>query len=480
MSGSAEQPVLIGIAHNRRMASAGEAAPAGFEGEVLRPEDAGYDDARRVWNAMIDRRPELILRPTGIADVQAAVRHARATEREISVRGGGHSVVGHAVSDGGVMIDLSRMREVRIDPDAGLAIVQGGALLRDLDTAGAAHGMHVPAGVVSHTGVGGLALGGGEGWLGRRLGLTCDNLRRATVVTAGGAVVIASETDDSDLLWALRGGGGNFGIVTEFVFELHPVDGRVLSFDCFYGPDDGERVLHAFRELALDAPEETTLAAWVGTAGPWPFLREELHGQTLVNMSFIHVGDPEASRAVADAMRAAAPVVHEVEERMTFVELQAASDEAMSHGKRRYWKSHYLADLPEGAVDAFLSRGGTVPEGGLVANGSLEARGGAQARIGPDETAFANRDARFSWITMAAWDDPAEDAARMGAARRFADAMAPHASGVYVNALAESDGPGGLSAAYRPGHLARLARLKARYDPDNAFHLNQNIAPQSG
>ena len=462
------------------MASAGGAAPVGFQGEMLRPHDAGYDEARRVWNAMIDRRPELILRPVRTEDVQAAVRHARAADLEISVRGGGHSIVGHAVSDGGVMIDLSAMRGVGVDAETRIATVQGGALLRDLDAASAPHAMHVPAGVVSHTGVGGLALGGGEGWLGRRLGLTCDSLRRATVVNASGGIVIASETDDSDLLWALRGGGGNFGIVTEFVFELHPVDGRVLSFDCFYAPDDGEQVLRAFREIALDAPEETTLAAWVGTAGPWPFLPEELHGQTLVNLSFIHVGDPAATGSVADAMRAAAPVIHEAEERMTFLELQAASDAAMGHGKRRYWKSHYLTDLTDAAIGAFLSRGGPAPAGGVVANASLEARGGAQARVRPDATAFANRDARFSWITMAAWDDRAEDGARMGAARRFAEAMAPHASGVYVNALAESSESAGLSAAYRPAHLARLARLKARYDPENVFHLNQNIAPQAG
>jgi hypothetical protein len=268
--------------------------------------------------------------------------------------------------------------------------------------------------------------------------------------------------------------------VTEFVFELYPLDPRVLSVDCFYSADDGEQVLRAFREIALDAPEETTVAAWVGTAGPWPFLPNELHGQTLVNLSFIHVGDPSAASGVADALRGAAPVIHESQEQMTFGELQSASDEAMAHGKRRYWKSHYLTELTDAAIGAFLSRGGPASSDGIVANASLEARGGAQARIGPDATAFANRDARFSWITMAAWDDPAEDGPRMGAARRLADAMAPHASGVYVNALADPGDATGLSAAYRPGHLARLARLKARFGPDNAFHPHQNIAPQAG
>lgn len=453
--------------------------PAGFGGESVAPGDARYDELRRVWNAMVDRRPALILRPTGTTDVQAAVRFARAAGLEIAVRGGGHSVVGHGVADDGVVIDLSAMRSATVDPERRLARAQGGCLLRDLDEATSPHGLHAPAGVVSHTGIGGLTLGGGEGWLGRRLGLTCDNLVRAEVVAADGSVMVASETDDADLLWGLRGGGGNFGIVTEFTYRIHPVDPRVLAVDRFYRVEDGAAALRGLEGLATDAPEETTFAAWVGTAGPWPFLPEELHGHTLVNLSFIHVGDPERAADLGAAMSAVAPVVAESEERLTFMELQSASDGAMAHGKRRYWKSHYVGEISDAAVVAFLSRGGGSDDA-LLPNGSIEARGGAQARVGPDETAFANRDARFSWITMAAWDDPAEDEARMGAARRYATAMAPYASGVYVNALTtEGDGAGqGVAAAYRPQHLARLATLKAQVDPDNVFHLNQNIAPR--
>jgi FAD/FMN-containing dehydrogenase len=452
---------------------------AEFAGEVIGPDDAAYEQARQVWNAMVDRRPALIVRPTGTSDVQAAVRLARSRGWEISVRCGGHSIVGHSVTDGGLMIDLSGMRGVDVDVDRRVARVLGGALLRDLDQASAHHGLHTPAGVVSHTGVAGLALGGGEGWLGRQLGLTCDSLLRAEVVSASGELMIASDADDADLLWALRGGGGNFGIVTEFAFALHAIRPEVTAVDCFYGPDDSVAVLRGLRELAATAPDETTFAAWVGTAGPWEFLPAELHGQTLVNLSFIHVGDPEVGRALVPAMRDIAPVLAEDAEALSFLKLQSYSDGAMAHGHRRYWKSHYLTELTDGAIDAFLSRGGPVAEGELVANGNLEARGGAQGRIGPEDTAFANRDAQFSWITMAVWDDPAEDAARMGAARRFADAMAPFASGVYVNALTdEADGAEqSLADAYRPRHLARLAALKARYDPDNVFHLNQNIAP---
>jgi len=456
--------------------------PDGFAGEVITPDDERYEEARRVWNAMVDRRPVLILRPTGTADVQAAVRYARAAGLEIAVRGGGHSVVGHGVTDGGVTIDLSAMRAASVDPERRLARAQGGCLLRDLDEATSPHGLHAPAGVVSHTGIGGLTLGGGEGWLGRRLGLTCDNLVRAEVVAADGSVLVASETDDAELLWGLRGGGGNFGIVTEFTYRLHEVDPRVLAVDRFYRPDDGAAVLRGLQALAADAPEETTFAAWVGTAGPWPFLPEELHGQTLTNLSFIHVGDPDLVADLGAAMSAVAPVVAESEERLTFMELQSGSDGAMAHGKRRYWKSHYVGEITDAVAEAFLSRGGDGDDPALLPNGSIEARGGAQARIGNDDTAFANRDARFSWITMAGWDDPAEDEARMGAARRYAQALAPHASGVYVNALTGGgdDAGQGVADAYRPRHLARLATLKATYDPDNVFHLNQNIAPPRG
>jgi FAD/FMN-containing dehydrogenase len=447
-----------------------------LEGDVLLPGDDAYDAARRVWNAMVDRRPAVIARCAGPADVGAAIRFARLHGLEIGVRGGGHSILGQSLADGGLTIDLSLLGGVIVDPGRRLARVGGGALLGSLDRASLEHGLATTAGNVSHTGVGGLTLGGGMGWLARQFGLACDNVVEYQLVTADGSQLRVTAEENADLFWGLRGGGGNFGVVTEFTFRLHPFAGQALSVDAYYPAAAGREVLAAWRDFALAAPDEATPTAWVGTSGEWPFLAPEHHNQPLVNAGFVWAGDPEMGRRLATALHDIGPVVGEEVEEIPYLTLQTWGDEGNRHGLRRYWKGHYLEDIGPSAIDAFLSRGGAAPDGGIVPNGFLQAYGGAIGRVGIEESAFSHRNTRFEFVVMAGWEDPAEDETRMGAARRFAAAMESDASGVYVNALSD-EGAAGVAHAYRDATLERLRVLKDRYDPDNAFHLNHNIAP---
>lgn len=446
-----------------------------FGGQILLPADDDYDGARTVWNAMVDKRPAVIVRPTDSADVAAAIGFGRKSDLEIGVRCGGHNVIGLAVPDGGLMIDLSSLRGVRVDAQRRRAYVQGGALLGDLDRAAQAHGLATTAGNISHTGVGGLTLGGGMGWLARQFGLACDNVVSAEIVTADGQVMRASATQEPDLYWAIRGGGGNFGVVTEFEFSLHPVAGPVLTVDFFYDVDNAPPVLRAWRELAPAAPRQATYTAWVGNAPEWPFLPAEFHGRLLANAGFVWVGDPTEGRRLIEPLRDVAVPLAEAIGETTYLGLQSSGDGRSRHGLRRYWKGQYLRDLPDAAISAFLSRGGEV-EGAIPANAGFQTYGGAIADAGDDETAFSQRDAAFEFDTSVSWTDPTEDEARMQGARSFAAALAPFSSGVYVNALSD-EGAAGVQSAYRPDRLERLVAIKDSYDPDNVFHLNHNIRP---
>jgi len=448
-----------------------------FGGQLILPGDDEYDRARTIWNAMVDKRPAVIMRPQDPHDVAAAIGFGREAGLEIGVRCGGHSVIGLSVPDGGLMIDLTAMNRVTVDPERRRAHVQGGALLGDLDRAAQAHGLATTAGNVSHTGVGGLPLGGGMGWLARQFGLACDNLVSAEVVTADGDIVRTSSTEEPDLFWAIRGGGGNFGVVTDFEFRLHPVAGQVLMVDLFYDPDDGPAVLRAWRELAPTAPRQATYTAWVGNAPEWPFLPTELHGRLLANAGFAWVGDPAEGRRLIEPLRALARPVAEAIDEMTYLELQTSGDESNRHGLRRYWKSHYFRELSDAAIEALLTRGGDL-DGGIPANAGFQTYGGAIADVGGDETAFSQRDTLFELDTVVRWEDPAEDEARMLGARLLAAALEPYASGVYVNALAD-EGDSGVRSAYGEDRLRRLVALKDRYDPDNVFHLNHNIRPSA-
>ncbi len=451
-----------------------------FQGQVLLPDENGYHRARRVWNAMVDRKPAVIARCASPPDVAAAVGFAREHDLEIGVRCGGHSVLGISVPEAGLMVDLTPLRAVRVDPDRRRARVGGGALLGDLDQAAQAYGLATTAGNVSHTGVGGLTLGGGMGWLARRFGLACDNVVRLEVVNVDGELLHASESENPDLFWGLRGGGGNFGVVTEFEFALHQVGAAALTAELFYGPSQAPAALRRWRELLVEAPRQATLTAWAGTSGRWPFLPPELWERPMASVGYVWVGDPDRARGPLAALRDAAPPLAERVQELSYLELQRMDDAAHRHGVRRYWKGHYLRELDDAAIGAFLARGDG--DGGgdpaLMPYGGLQSYRGAIAEVGEEETAFSHRNALVEFVAVANWTDPAEDSARMAAARRYGAAVEPFASGIYVNDLTD-EGEAGIRRAYGADKLARLARLKDRYDPENLLHLNHNIRPHS-
>jgi FAD/FMN-containing dehydrogenase len=443
----------------------------GFGGTLIEPGDDGYDQYREVWNAMVDRRPALIARCEGAEGVVAAIRYARAEGLDIGVKCGGHNVVGHSVPDGGLMIDLSPMSAVTVDPDARRATVQGGALLRFLDQAAQAHGLATTAGNVSHTGVGGLTLGGGMGWLARQAGLACDNVEAYTLVTADGEVVRATVSENADLHWGLRGGGGNFGVVTEFVFRLHPIAGRATVVELAFPAADAAEPMQRWRDLLSDAPREATLTADAIT----------VNGRPMVSIGYVWVGDPEEARAYLPTMRAIGPAADETVSEMSYLELQTIGDANHHHGKRRYANGHYFSELTDAAIEAFISRGVRDDDGvdwSRVAGGGFQAYGGAISDVSPDDSAFSHRDTLVEFFGGHTWTDPAEDLERMASARAYGDALAPFASGVYVNVLFDDDAAG-VRRAYGDAKLRRLSALKGRWDPGNVFHLNQNIAPSN-
>jgi len=452
----------------------------GFAGEVVLPGDPDYEGHREVWNAMVDRRPAIIARCTSTADVVAAVRFGRVAGLEIAVRCGGHSMVGLAVPDGGLMIDLGPMDDVRVDPERRRAAVQGGSLLRNLDRASEPHGLATTAGNVSHTGVGGLTLGGGMGWLARQFGLACDNVEAYTVVTADGEVARASATENPDLFWGLRGGGGNFGIVTEFEFRLHPLHAQALVVELFFELADAAAAMRAWRELLADAPRAATLTANVITAGDAPYLPNRLRGLSVASVGYVWVGDLDRARTYLPTIRQIGQPIAERVEELTYVQLQSLHDETNQHGMRRYMKGHYLTELADETIAAFLARG--VPDGGpepdrtRLPNGGLQAYGGAISEVDDEASAFSHRRTLLEFGGGISWVDPAEDLERMTAARDYAAAIEPFASGVYVNVLAD-EGDAGVRRAYPAAKLVRLAALKRQWDPDNVFHVNNNIRP---
>jgi FAD/FMN-containing dehydrogenase len=452
-----------------------------LEGQVMLPGDEGYDSARRVWNAMVDRHPAVAVRCVSNADVSATIDFARQNDLEIGVRCGGHSILGICVPDGGLLIDLSGMRSVRVNPDSRQAWVQGGALLGDLDRAAQEFGLATTAGNVSHTGVGGLTLGGGMGWLARRFGLACDNVASYQIVTADGATLRVSESQHEDLFWGLRGGGGNFGVVTEFEFRLHRIGTAALLIDYIFDLTEAPLAMRRWRDLLADqVPAQATPVAWVGTSADSPDVPSQLRNRTVASLGFVWVGDPDEGRQLVPKVESlGAPIAKRIEE-LSYLRLQTLDDEVHRPGSyRRYFKGHYHSELRDEAIDAFLSQG--EPDAGAdrsrLPNGSLQGYGGAIAATSDDDSAFSHRDALVEFVASIRWTDPAEDGQHLGAARRFGAAMEPYASGVYVNVLAD-EGERGVRRAYSADKLARLAALKRRYDPDNVFHLNQNIPPE--
>lgn len=448
-----------------------------FRGELLRPIDPGYEGARRVWNGVVDRHPAMVARCTGTADVVAAVRFARARGLEIAVRGGGHSVAGHGTVNGGLVVDLSPMRGVRVEPDARRAWVQGGALLGQLDHETALHGLATTAGTVSHTGVGGLTLGGGYGFLARTHGLAADNLASVEVVTAAGEVLVASESRNADLFWGLRGGGGNFGIATGFEFRLHPAAPTVATGDLFFDLDEGFAALRALRDFAPIAPEAMTITAGAVTVRPDWEMPELKIGASMVVVSWVHLGSQADGRRIAEPLYAGLKPRVEMGEEMSYLRLQGLADASQRHGLRRYWKGSFAIELSDAGLEAFIARGATPGDPAPLWNGELIALGGAIAQVGEDESAYSGRDAAFDFLSLSSWEDPAEDGVRLAGARHYWETMTRFTSPrAYVNSL-EAEEEGRVRDAYGAGKYERLVALKRRYDPENVFHLNQNIRP---
>lgn len=451
-----------------------EAFRASLRGELLSPESAGYHEARAIWNAMIDKRPGLIVRCRGVADVMRSVDFARANELLLSVRGGGHNIAGSAICDGGLMIDLSLMREVRIDPDTCRACVGPGATLGDFDHEAQAFGLATPLGINSTTGVAGLTLGGGFGWLTRKYGMTIDNLMAAEIVTADAKRVRASAQDNVDLFWALRGGGGNFGVVTLFEFQLHPVGPEVLSGLIVFPFTHAHELLGRYRELVEHASEDLNVWVVLRRAPPLPFLPPEVHGKEVVVFPFVHTGDAEEGQQAIESLRRFGPAHGEHIGRMPYTAWQKAFDPLLAPGARNYWKSHNFSELSDGAIDTVVDYVAQLP--GPQCEIFIGLVSGQASRISREATAYAHRDAKFVLNVHSRWEDPADDDRCIAWARQFFKAAEEYATGsVYVNFLTQ-DEANRVPAAY--GHnYDRLVQLKRKFDPQNLFRLNQNILP---
>jgi FAD/FMN-containing dehydrogenase len=447
----------------------------GFAGAVVRPDDADYDHVREIWNAMHDRRPALIARATSPRDVVAAVRHGREHDLAIAVRCGGHSMPGHSVCDGGIVIDLRAINHIAVDPERRRATVGGGCLLGEVDRATQEHGLVVPAGVVSHTGAGGLTLGGGVGRLMRRFGLTIDSLLSAEVVTADGRILRAAADENPDLFWALQGGGGNFGVVTEFEFALHEIS-ELPILATFHTLDHARRVLERGREaMAAGAPDELLWTSFLRRAPEAPWVPEHLVGQHGVMSLIEWSGDIEAGIEVLAGIRGdLAPTASDLSV-IPFLTIQTLTDELFAPGKRTYIKAGFVDDLSDGLIEALLERAALV--GSPFAQVEVLAMRGAISRVDVDATAFPYRDAGWLINIPATWESSKSDDEEIAWARGTHAAVEPHLSGgAYVNFMGDDDADAGDTAYGRT--LGRLQEIKAVYDPENVFRLNQNIRPR--
>jgi FAD/FMN-containing dehydrogenase len=445
--------------------------------ELLGPADTGYDEARRVWNGAIDRRPAIIARCTSPADVAAAVRLARERDLPLAVRGGGHSIGGMSVCDGGLVVDLSPMREIAVDPHARTARAGGGVLWGELDAATQAHGLATVGGIVTHTGIAGLTLGGGIGWLMRRHGAVVDNLLAADVVTVDGEVIRAAEDDRPELFWGLRGGGGNFGIVTSFEYRLHEIGPTVLAGPMYFALEDAPEVLRFYRDFAADAPDQLTTIVNLRPAPPLPLIPEDLHGCPVLMVGVCYAGPLDRGEALLRPLRSfGRPVVDAIGPR-PYTELQRLFDPTVPHGWHYHWKTCELPPLEDAAIDTLCEQAAriTSPRSYII----VFQLGGAVSRVAADATAFTQRDAAHNVNINAVWlpDDPEAERHVRWAREAFA-ALAPAARGrSYVNFLADEPQER-VRAAYGADTYERLVALKRRYDPANVLRLNQNIDPE--
>lgn len=452
-----------------------QAFRAGFKGAVLTPEDPAYDETRKIWNAMIDRRPGLIARCTGTMDVVQAVRFARQLGLLVSVRGGGHHIAGLAVCDGGLMIDLSLMRGVWVDPATRAARAQAGCTLGDVDRETQLHGLAAVLGFVSATGIAGLTVGGGFGYLTRRHGWTCDTLLAMEVVTADARVLRVSTDENAELFWALRGGGGNFGIVTSFEYRLFPVGPEITGGAIAWRGEDARQVLAMYRDFSARAPRELTSVAVLRIAPPAPWLPKEIHGKPIAAVFVCHSGKPEDAEALLAPLRQFGHPVADTVMRRPYTQMQSLLDATQPKGRRYYWKSHYLAGVAPALMDLAVEHAGRIasPHSAIL----LFQIQGALGDLPAGHSPVGNRDAAYVLNIAGSWEQPPDDAVNMQWARDcFEATRACSTGGVYVNFLTEEEGSARIEAAYGKVNLARLAALKRKYDPDNFFRCAKPLA----
>jgi FAD/FMN-containing dehydrogenase len=442
------------------------------KGQIVLPGDPNYNEVREIWNAMIDRRPAVIIQCAEADDVPHAISYARDNGLEISIRGGGHNIAGSALCNNGLMIDFSNMTAVKVDAQKRRAYVEPGATLGDFDKAIQAHGLATPVGINSTTGIAGLTLGGGFGWLTRKYGMTIDNLISAEMVTADGRKIQVSEGENTDLFWAIRGGGGNFGVITQFEFSLHPVGPEILAGLIVFPINQAKQVLQKYREFVNSAPEELSIWVVLRKAPPLPFLPVAVHGKEVVVLAIFYEGDIAKGEKLIDPLRSFGDAYGEHIGTQPYVQWQQAFDPLLTPGARNYWKSHNFIELSDGALDSIIEFMGKIPSPqceiflGLIA--------GAANRVSSNAMAYGHRDAKFVLNVHGRWDDAAQDEIGIAWAREFFKVSAPYASaGVYVNFMTEDESDR-VAAAYGENY-ARLKQVKKKYDPENIFHNNQNI-----
>ncbi|MDI5933780.1 FAD-binding oxidoreductase [Halomonas kalidii] len=446
-----------------------------LQGPLLTPDDADYEASRHLWNAMIDRRPAVVVRCLGVADVMAGVRFAREHDLLLCIKGGGHNIAGLAVADGALMLDLSLMRGVWVDRERRVAHAQAGCELGDVDRETQVHGLATVLGFISTTGIAGLTLGGGFGYLSRRWGYTTDNVLGMEVVTPDGQLVHASADEHADLFWGLRGGGGNFGVVTGFDYQLYSVGPEIVGGLVAWPASEAPAVLELYRRLAEQAPPELTLVALLRPAPPAPWLPKEYHGKPIVALLACYSGEPEEGEAAVAPIKAFGQPIGDVLVRRPYVQLQKLLDATQPKGRRYYWKSEYLPGIEPALCDMVIEHAGRIrsPHSAVI----LFQLGGALNRFDDDHSAVGNRDARYVFNVGGAWEPPEDDATNIAWAREaWHDLKAFSTGGTYINFLTEDEGPERIAAALGPA-LGRLAEVKRRWDPDNRFRVNRNIAP---
>ena len=449
--------------------------PGSFRGELIQPGDPSYDEHRKVWNGSIERTPAVVARCAGTQEVVDAVELARESGLPTAVRGGGHSFPGHSTCDDGIVIDLGKMKRITVDPDGRTARVEAGVLLGELDAATQAHGLAVPAGIVTHTGVAGLTLGGGIGWLHRKYGLTVDQLVSATMVTAGGEVVRASDAENTELFWGLRGGGGNFGVVTEFEFRLNELGPTVLAGPIFWPIEDSPDVLRFYRDWIAEAPNELMTIVMHRKAPPLDFVPPELHGRLIVGVVCCWSGDPEEGEQAIRPLREFASPVLDLCEPKPFVEHQAMFDPSFPHGRWYYMRSCDVAELTDEVIDITVEHSMRIRS--PLTSFPIWQLGGAMREVGEEETAFGGRGVGHTFNITAATEGEEGFEQEREWVRGFWSALEPFHESVYVNFLMD-EGQDRVRQAYGPAKYERLVALKRQYDPDNLFRLNQNISPE--